>query len=566
MPTRRGFLQLGFAVGSSSAISGKAAAELIAPDGLVPSVVAQPSPPTTPFADSLYIMPIAQPVDVSELIPAPDPARHQRYDELEPQKFYVEEINEFTWQYHSDPPYNQGSWGWGFNGLVPGATYIAHYGEPVLVRRINRLPSLQETRVKFALPSPSIHLHNAHTASESDGFPTDFFNPGEFWDHHYGNFPAGHDPREKLTTLWYHDHRMDFTAPNVYAGLAGFYLLFDENDTGDENDTRPSAWRLPSGDYDIPLMLHDVQFDENGQVVWDFFNREPVFTTVNGMLGDKITVNRKIQPYLDVEPRKYRFRILNGGPSRFYDLHMQPQPGADSEELNFTVVTTDGNFLRHPIVLSNLEVAVAQRYDVIVDFSAFKPGDEIILFNQLEMRPDGAGPSGRKLDNAVENAVIKFNIGALKSADNSRIPEFFRDFPPINMSEVVRERLFVFDSDNGLWTINGRLMDPNRIDMAFEQGTAEVWTFRNAGAGWAHPVHSHFEECMVIEKNGEPVDLDSVHGGRKDMLVLGPNDEIKLFIRERDFLGKYVMHCHNVVHEDHAMMIRWDIVEPGQGY
>ena len=111
-------------------------------------------------------------------------------------------------------------------GITPGMTYHCRYGDPVFVRRINKLPPVGAGNVRFALPSPTIHLHNAHTASESDGIPQDYINPGEFWDHQYCNFPAGYDKRETLSTLWYHDHRLDFTAPNVYAGLNGFYLLF----------------------------------------------------------------------------------------------------------------------------------------------------------------------------------------------------------------------------------------------------------------------------------------------------------------------------------------------------
>ena len=182
------------------------------------------------------------------------------------------------WVYHTEGPYAQGSWHWGWQndaaGLfhAPGPTYKVRYGEPVLVRRMNNLPPVgdPDVKVQFALPSITVHLHNGHTASESDGIPTDFFNSGEFWDHHYGNFPAGFDNNEIMNTLWYHDHRLDFTAPNVYAGLSGFYLLFDDLDSDDENDPNPDAFRLPSGDYDIPMILHDVQFDQNGQVVFDF--------------------------------------------------------------------------------------------------------------------------------------------------------------------------------------------------------------------------------------------------------------------------------------------------------
>src|SRR5262249_39289519 len=157
-----------------------------------------------------------------------------------------------------------------------------------------------QSKATFALPSTTSHLHNAHTASESDGEPQDWIDSGEFWDHHYCNFPSNNNPLEKLTTLWYHDHRLDFTAANWYAGLAGFYLWFDEQDTGNENDP-PPAFGLPSGLYDVPMLLHDVLFDQNGQVVFDPLNTD-------GILGDKYTVNRIIQPFLRIERRKYRFR------------------------------------------------------------------------------------------------------------------------------------------------------------------------------------------------------------------------------------------------------------------
>ena len=179
------------------------------------------------------------------------------------------------------------------------------------------------------------------------------------------------------------------------------------------------------------------------------------------------------------------------------------------------------------------------------------------------MREDGSGPTGRQLDEG--DSIMRFEVVRRKGPDRSRIPDHMRELPPIDFEEVRRERLFVFDYDNGLWTINGELMDPNNPMASIEQGTAEIWTLRNAGNAWSHPIHSHFEEFQILEKNHKPIPLGDVLKSRKDVLALGPNDEIKLFMRWRDFLGKHVMHCHNVVHEDHAMMIRWDIVPRGQG-
>ncbi|MCH8290308.1 multicopper oxidase domain-containing protein [Candidatus Poribacteria bacterium] len=484
---------------------------------------------------------------------------------------------------------------------------------------------------------------------------------GEFWDHHYANFPLGYyedflkklkgvtkleerakilekilekidleendlkdlegatNPeerakiiekialekidREKLTTLWYHDHRLDFTASNVYAGLSGFYLLFDEQDSGNENDTNPKAWRLPSGDYDVPLILHDVLFDEKGGVVFSGFQTD-------GWLGDHVTVNRTIRPRFKVKRRKYRFRLLNGGPSRFYQLFLKKlKKGSNQpeEDLNFTIITGDGNFLPQPVTAESIVLSVAQRVDIIIDFSDYKDGDQIVLLNLME-QINGKGPSGRTLDpdpdddpkkNYAKTGVIRFDVvGGEVKDDPSQIPDEFRPLPTIDMSEVKRERLWVFDYDGGLWTINNQVMDPNRIDAGIDQGSAEIWTFRNAGNEWSHPIHSHFTEFLILEVNGKPFRpsfIESVSEGdpafieylglakggawktmkpikryfggpRRDVATLLPNDEIRVFMRWKDFLGKHVMHCHNVVHEDHAMMVRWDIMEPGKGF
>src|SRR5262249_45407948 len=157
---------------------------------------------------------------------------------------------------------------WGFNGTFPGPTFQERYGVPVLVRFRNELPA---NHVGFGIPSVITHLHNGHTASESDGFPLDFYPTGQHKDHHYPNVLAGYDafpPRgdehEALGTLFYHDHRIDFTAQNVYRGLAGFYLLFDERDSGDETDANPMAFNLPSGAFDVPLMFSDKRFTSDG--------------------------------------------------------------------------------------------------------------------------------------------------------------------------------------------------------------------------------------------------------------------------------------------------------------
>src|SRR5262249_48112985 len=262
---------------------------------------------------------------------------------------------------------------WGYDGMTPGPTYIAKYGEPILVRNFNDLPP-QSQNGGFGLPSVSTHLHNGHTPSESDGFPCDFFERGQFYDQHYPNVLAGFkdthppdgDPNEMMSFLWYHDHRIAFTSQNVYKGLAGFYLLFDDRDTGDET----TGFHLPGvphtpptpPEFDIPMMFGDRVFDPTtGSLFFDLFN-------LDGILGDKFLVNGKIQPFFQVHPRRYRFRWLNTGPSRFLQLFLTDLKNPNARNL-FWQISHDGNLLPRPVQVESVAMSVAERGDVIIDFS-----------------------------------------------------------------------------------------------------------------------------------------------------------------------------------------------------
>ena len=610
MAERRKFLKLAAGVGTGVLTAKEANAYtsedllkyLCPPDNLPDQLSYKPSPKAEPFKAELFVPPIMPASDIDALSPPADPRAHQLWGtqlfgkwDLTPKKSYELHQKEFLWQYHPDPPYDQGtvSWGWegptgwkntfGENRMTPGPVIHAQYGESIVVRQTNDLPPIGTSKATFALPSTTIHLHNGHQASESDGNPQDWIDSGEFWDHHYGNFPSGGNELEKLTTLWYHDHRLDFTASNVYAGLSGFFNYFDEYDTGNENDTSPEAWRLPSGKYDVPLMIHDVLFDKDANAVFNNFYTD-------GWLGDQITFNRTIRPRFEVERRKYRFRIINGGPSRFYQFALSKDDPVNPDPM--VVITGDGNFLPEPIMTDNLLMSVAQRNDVIIDFRNYEVGDRVILWNMLE-QTNGKGPSGRLLEEP--DGVLAFDVIASSAEDPSRVPNFFRPLPklPSNIKDLPH-RTWDFDYDGGLWTINGLVMDPNRIDAGIVKNSAEVWIFRNTGSDWSHPVHCHFTEFIILEVNGKPyplpdeagnrefvlqdtndglydfVDneagekmtpLDIFLGGpRRDVATILPGDEMKVLLRFMDFEGRHVMHCHNVVHEDHAMMIRWDIL------
>jgi FtsP/CotA-like multicopper oxidase with cupredoxin domain len=513
------------------------------------------SPFTTPWVQPLafpnYAIPLApwQKLDG----PAIDPTAHQHYDEFNPRYVYDYNICEALGQCHPQLGLSTLST---FCGCFPGPTLMMRYGSPALVRFRNCMPHVVQG---FGSPETATHVHNGHHASESDGYPGYGNFPGEYMDHHFPNARAGFtmtpggDPLETKHTLWYHDHCMDFTAQNVYRGLAGFYLLFDDLDSGNERDQNPDAFRLPSGvpdgrrvrnRYDIPIVLIDMRFDQNGKQTMDVMN-------MDGHLGDKYTVNGVISPYFEVEHRKYRFRILDAGPSRFYDLWF-------SNGMTFQYIGNDGNFLPAPITANHAKLGPAERADIVVDFSQLPASTTEIYLVNREEQVDGRGPTGNTLPMAQAPKLVKFIIRPQTGVpDNSRVPAVLKPRPAMDLP-VARERSWHFDRTNGMWTVNGQLVDLNRCDAEVKRNTAEIWNISTSG-GWAHPVHMHLEEYQVLSYNGKPVTGTHL-GGRKDVFSLYPGDEMRIYMKFRDFIGKYVMHCHNVVHEDHAMMVRWDVV------
>lgn len=518
------------------------------------------SPPTRAFVDPLPIMAIKQPV--STLTPAPTispntaggEARtraHQAFAQLPPQKFY--EFTDSAGLVSVSPDLPQQTI-WGYDGTTPGPTVHAKYGEPILVRHVNQLPA---DNGGFGLNSIATHVHNGHTPSESDGFPADFENSGQFYDHHYPNVLAGFstdptfigDTNAALSTLWYHDHRADFTAQNVYKGLAGFFLLFNDKDTGDET----TGFRLPSGEFDVPMLFGDRVFDaRTGLLFFDLFN-------LDGILGDKFTVNGKIQPFFQVAPRRYRLRWLNSGPSRFLQLFLTDLNNLGANN-SFYQISTDGNLTPRPVPITSMPLSVAERADVIIDFSPFA-GKSIYIENRLQQQ-DGRGPDGTILPAGTGNLCLRFDVVLPAVADNSQDPATitkFYDLPDTTVSPLVT-RTFRFDRGNGQWIINGRLFS-NQPRFRVKRNTVEQWIFQNDSGGWQHPIHNHFEEFIILTRNGQQPPIQEV--GRKDVVRLGHGDQIRVFFRFRDFVGRFPLHCHNVVHEDHAMMLRWDIDDLG---
>jgi len=486
---------------------------------------------------------------------------------------------------------------WGFDDGTgtrsPGPTYQAFYGRPQLTRNTNSLPAVnQVNNTGFGFPSVSTHLHNAHTPSESDGNPCDFYSAGHFCDQYYPNVLAGfnsdHEPNgdvnESLSTLWYHDHRVDFTSQNTYKGLVGFYCLFNQFDTGNEF----TGFHLPSfPQFDIPLTFADKVYDaENGELAFDLFN-------LDGILGDKFLVNGTIQPFFTVQPRRYRFRLLDTGPSRFYEFFLTDLNNLNAKNA-FWLIGTDGNLLPNPIQVQSVRVGPAERVDVIIDFRAFA-GKTIYLENRLN-QINGQGPAAVDSQVAAQNSsttecslvlnsnqpaifpagsgnlVLQFQVSGTPVSDHSVNPASNPTFYQLPSTRVTPRitRTFKFDRLNGQWSINGQFMDcgigasgfSETFRFAVQQNSSEQWLLTNLTGDWTHPVHIHLEEHQILSRNrARPTVATDL--GRKDVTQLHPNERVRLFFRFRDWLGKYPIHCHNVVHEDHAMMALWHVVAQG---
>jgi FtsP/CotA-like multicopper oxidase with cupredoxin domain len=581
------------------------------------------SPMTKAFVTPLPILPIAATTPLKNFSPQPtnapntasgtDGTEHRAFAHQGPtnyaglfpnanalSKYYKFRQVQFTTNQMSPSLPAQTIWGFddGTHGPhSPGPTYQALYGVPQLTRNINALPSItQVNNTGFGFPSVSTHLHNAHTPSESDGNPCDFYPDGQFCDQYYPNVLAGFstqqflntgDINESLATLWYHDHRVDFTAQNTYKGLVGFYCLFNNLDTGDEG----SGFRLPSfPQFDIPLLFNDKVFDpDTGELVFDLFN-------LDGILGDKFLVNGVIQPFLQVSPRRYRFRLLDTGPSRFYEFFLTGNIGGNGTPTTnpFFLIGTDGNLIPAPIQVNSVRIGPAERVDVIIDFTNFA-GQTLYLENRLN-QINGQGPVAvdsqlfaqnepvntectatlAKTTPAIKAAgagdlILQFQVTGPRVTDNSLPPSQQKFYSLPSTTDVPRVvRTFKFDRLNGQWSINGQFMDcgigPSGFSETFrftvQQNTSERWILTNLTGDWTHPVHIHLEEHRILNRNRSAPNVPADQG-RKDVTQLHPNERVELFFRFRDWLHKYPIHCHNVVHEDHAMMALWHVEPTG---
>ena len=506
---------------------------------------------------------------------------------------------------------------WTFNGTIPPKLVQGRYGEPLLFRHHNGLPADVRDNAGFGRHTISTHEHNGHHGAENDGFTGAFFFPGQFYDYHWPIVLAGHfsmnsaasdrmastpdgsgglinvpgDWHETMSTHWFHDHMFSFTSQNVYKGNAAMFNIYSGVDRGNEEIDDGVNLRLPSGtakdwgnlDYDVNLMLADKAFDRDGQMYFDIFD-------FDGFLGDVMTVNLAYRPYFEVERRKYRFRILNASVSRFFKVALANASGAAQPIVQ---IANDGNLFPSPVTLLALdEQGIAERYDIVIDFSTYAIGDKLHLVNLCEHQ-DGKKPvadltmaqalSGTSADPCVGRFLEFRIVRDPAKPDVSQVPAVMIPNPDLSNIPVARERVFEFDrgaaqtsvdpitSFVGPWGIGtdggGTLAaDFGRVSAAPKFGTREVWTLVNGGGGWDHPIHIHFEEGQVLARNGSAANVPAWEKGRKDVYRLRPAGSVTITMQFRDWGGMFMEHCHNTVHEDNAMLLRWELNGGGEPF
>jgi spore coat protein A len=473
-------------------------------------------------------------------------------------------VKELQQRLHRDLPLTT-VWGFddGFHGpSYPGPGIEARTNQQVTVEWRNDLRDIQTGALRtshyLAVDTACImgaennaktvpHLHGGHVPASVDGYPESTFLPGD---------PASiyvYPNNQQAGYLWYHDHALGVTRLNVYMGLAGLYLLRD----GTED-----AINLPRAEYEVPLVVQDRKFNPDGTLnypaTWD-----------DHWFGDKVLVNGKVWPYLDVKRGKYRFRILNGSTSRVYTLSLQPPSGA----LTFVVIGTEGGLLEAPARgVSQITVGPGERYDVVVDFAGYRSGDEIFLKNSA-----GAPfPSG--VVDVVD--VMKFKVTS-PPGDTDPVPDALRAISRLDPAQSVRTRDFVLkrSGDDGCgrqsWQINE--LGWNDITEYPELGTTEIWRFIN-DSGVSHPMHMHLVMFQILDRdgftkgpNGEIVPDGTPQApaaeeyGWKDTAMVGPNEILRVIARFEDYKGTYAYHCHILEHEDHDMMRQFQTVLCGDG-
>jgi spore coat protein A len=420
-------------------------------------------------------------------------------------------------------------------------------------------------------PAPAVrtvpHLHGARTSSQSDGLPEKWFTPGTSVRYDYPN-------EQPAATLWYHDHALGITRLNVYAGMSGFYLLRDQHELG---------MNLPSGKYEIPLVLQDRTLDGKGQLVYAPTQDDGVSLSPGTwgpqFFGELPVVNGAIYPYLDVEPCRYRLRLLNGANTRFFNLYLNlaKSPTDVPSLVTFHQIGSDGGLLSSPVALQKLLLAPAERADVIVDFSGLE-GKAVTLSNDAPAPYPGWNLLRALHAPLYELMQFRVNLPVSATAKSFSIPSAV-SLPPMDPAQSIATRdIVLYDRMDAQGRSLGMSINNKRYDDPVTEipklATMETWRFINMTDD-AHPMHLHLVQFRILERQG--FDYGSFLQGRlefvgkrrlpapneagwKDTAIVNPRDVLTILVRFEGYAGRYVYHCHMLEHEDNDMMRPYEVV------
>jgi spore coat protein A len=519
--------------------------------------------------------------------PLPRPRLQQPQAEIEGSPLYDIAVSAFRQRLHRDlPP----TLLWGYAGRFPGPTFDVRRGQRIFVRWRNELPGSE-----FLLPHafdrhlhgthggepPTkivTHLHGAVVAPDSDGHPDAWFTAGfgqrgAEWTREVYEYPNQQD----ACMLWYHDHAIGQTRLNVYAGLAGAYIIRDEEE---------DALGLPSGDYEVPLIIQDRSFDASGALAYPVSalagSPDHPGPWVPEFFGDTVLVNGMVWPYFEVEPRRYRLRILNGSNARFFRLRL-------SDGRPFVQVGCDQGLLPAPVRLGRLSLSPGERADVIVNFRGARAAPVRLMNDARTPYPEGEVPDRGTVANVMEFRVTR----PLAGPDDDAIPSRLHAFAPLpEQGATVRHMaLREYKDASGEPTtvlLNGRRWDAP-IAVRPRLGAVEVWHLINT-TNDAHPIHLHLVRFQVLDRQrfdvkgylanwgagqsglgpdpipaaahlrGKRALPPAAERGWKDTVRVDPGEVVRIIVRFEGYTGKYPWHCHMLEHEDNEMMQQFEVV------
>lgn len=491
----------------------------------------------TPFVDPLPIPPIARPAGKR-----PSPDRHGAHV-----PFYRLPLQQVMVQAHRDlKPTRM----WGFAGSSPGPTIEARRNQGLFVEWANELPpgkhflpmdySLHGSEREKPEIRAVVHLHGGRVPPESDGYPEAWYVPGKSATCYYPNM-------QDAALLWYHDHTLGINRLNVYAGLLGAYVIRDEVE---------DSLALPSGKYEIPLMLYDRMFDLQGQLYYPV-SEKPNSVWIPEFTGDATLVNGKLFPYLDVEPRKYRLRVLNAANARFFHLSF-------SNGLVFHQIGSDQGLLAAPTTSKDLQLAPGERVDLVVDFSGCR-GERITFNNEVR-------------------EIMQFRVGRTGVHDTSSLPSKLHPVARISESEATKTRMLTLvEVDDTVARPVRMLLNDAHWSMPVTENptlnSTEIWNLINLSDD-SHPIHLHLVRFQILDRRpfetfayqsegvfrfvGPTAPPDANEMGWKDTVRADAGMVTRIIARFEGYPGRYVWHCHILEHEDNEMMRPFDVLPPTQ--